>query len=154
MDEVFSKYRNVLKPLLAEIEAEDLQFPTAILNEIRSAFDHLARHHADNSGKSENLVKAVGHIDRAIFDCYKWLIVSHHDRIEAFQAQNEHKDWSTVDGGRFNSKFCELRCEAKNSYITAKRQPDSGENWSKAYHAYFDCLFLNHSRKTLFIRRL
>ena len=89
-----------------------------------------------NSGKSENLDKAVRHIDRAIFDCYKWLIVSHHDKVEAFQAQNEHKDWSTVDGGRFNSKFCELRCEAKNNYITAKRQSDSEENWSNAYHAY------------------
>ena len=103
--DIYTKYREVLKPLIAEIEALDQRFPVAILNEIRASFDHISRCHSPNSDKCQNLDRAKGHIIRAILDSYKTLIVLFHDRIVAFRTQNEHKDWSTVDGGRFNSKF-------------------------------------------------
>ena len=133
---IFAKYREVLKPLIAEIEALNQRFPVGVLNEIRSCFDHIARYYAGSSDADENVRRASGHISRAIFDSYKFLIVVFHDQIENFLARNRNKDWSTVDGGRFNSKLHSLWGFAKNQYVEAKRQPDSEQNWLKAYHAY------------------
>jgi len=134
--EIYVKYRETLKPLIAEIEALNQRFPVAVLNEVRASFDHIARCYGANLDVSKNIDRAKGHISRAILDSYKTLIVYFHDRIETFRKQNRHKDWSTVDGGRFNSKFCELRCVAKRRYIEAKRQQDSEHNWLEAYRAY------------------
>jgi hypothetical protein len=134
--EIYAKYREILKPLIAEIEALDQRFPTAILNEIRASFDHIARCYGTNPDVAKNIDRAKGHISRAILDSYKTLIVLFHDRVETFRKQNDNKDWSTVDGGRFNSKFYELWCHAKKCYVEAKRQQDSEKNWLEAYRAY------------------
>jgi len=136
--EVYAKYREILKPLIAEIEALDQHFPAAILNEIRASFDHISRCYGERSDVAKHVDRAKGHISRAILDSYKTLIVLFHDRVIAFQKQNDNKDWSTVDGGRFNSKFCELRCSAQGHYFEAKRQPDIEQNWLKVYQAYRD----------------
>jgi len=134
--EIFTQYREILKPLLAEIEALDQQFPAAVLNEIRACFDHISRCYGTSPDIAKNIDRAKGHISRAILYCCKTLVVLFHDRIVAFQRQNNNKDWSTVDGGRFNSKFCELRCFAKRRYIEAKRQQDTEQNWLEVYRAY------------------
>jgi hypothetical protein len=134
--EIYANYRETLKPLIAEIEALNQHFPIAVLNEIRASFDHIARCYGTNPDINKNIDRAKGHISRAILDSYKTLIVLFHDRIDAFRKQNQHKDWSTVDGGRFNSKFCELRCTAKKRYIEAKQRQDSERNWLEAYQAY------------------
>ena len=150
--EIYTKYRETLKPLIAEIEALNQHFPIAVLNEIRASFDHIARCYGANPDVGKNIDRAKGHVVRAILDSYKTLIVLFHDRIEAFRKQNKHKDWSTVDGGRFNSKFCELRCTARKCYIEAKRQQDSERNWLEAYQAYRAVNdFLEDPKNVLFV---
>ena len=149
---IFTKYRETLKPLIAEIEALDQRFPIGVLNEIRSCFDHIARGCGGEPDADDNINKADGHISRAIFDSYKFLIVVFHDRVWSFQRQNRNKDWSTVDGGRFNSKFQELWSLAKSRYVEAKRQSDSEQNWLKAYQAYRDVSnFLENPKNVLVV---
>lgn len=131
---IFVQYRDVLKPLIAEMESYDQRFPTNVLNEIRASFDHIARcYYEKTSTTIENIDRTRGHISRAIMDSYKTMIVIFHDQVKKFQRKNYLKDWSTVDGGRFHSQFYDLLCQAEDACIKAKRQTDTEQNWLEAY---------------------
>lgn len=135
---IYDDYRTNLKPLVAEIESLKQSFPTAILNEIRSCFDHIARCYSANTATeiAQNIDRACGHIKRAQLDCYKTLIVYFDDVANEFRWVNKNKDWATVDGGRFNSKFHELYSKARGAFTESKKVPDSTENWEKTCLVY------------------
>lgn len=122
---IYAEYRKNLKPLIAEIESIRQKFPTGILNEIRSCFDHISRCYLSDDDKKIqiNVDRAMGHIRRAQLDCYKTLIVFFCDETSVFREQNKNKDWSTVDGGRFNSKFLNYKARPVNHFYPQNASP-------------------------------
>lgn len=149
---IYSDYRQYLKPLIAEIESLTQEFPTGILNEIRSCFDHISRSYADEneSNVDLNIDRARGHLKRAQLDCYKMLIVYFHDDVEEFKRRNRNKDWSTVDGGRFNLAFHDLVGIARLSFAKSKTLPDSTSNWEQTCLTYRAVIrFLNDPKTVL-----
>ncbi|MDR2496113.1 MAG: hypothetical protein LBD21_03195 [Tannerellaceae bacterium] len=103
---LYTTYATVIKPLVAEIEARFEQFPTPILNEIRAYNDHVARCYVkinDTRFVEEQVNKAKSHIDRIVFDCYKYLNVALHELIvEKFAQRTKYIDIGTISNGEFN----------------------------------------------------
>lgn len=72
---LFKYYNEIFIPIYAEVVARRQAKPRQVANEIENAFSHLATYHSttNDSEKSSNLSKAVGHIQRATLDCQKIL---------------------------------------------------------------------------------
>jgi hypothetical protein len=115
-----STYTNVLKPLIADIEVRFEKFPVPVYNEIRAFHDHIARCYALlETGKSESEIseyinrqvdKASGHMDRLVFDCYKFFNLALFETvIENFESKTKGLDLRLVGDGSFNSKYREYR---------------------------------------------
>lgn len=102
---LYSKYNDVIKPLIAEIEVRFESFPTSIFNEIRAFNDHVSRCYLqpDNEEWINNQIhKAEGHIERIILDCYKFLNVSLYDSvIKKFDKEYKGVDLSNINNGEF-----------------------------------------------------
>jgi hypothetical protein len=102
---LYETYNNVIKPLIAEIEARFERFPTSLFNEIRAFNDHASRCYLNPDDK--NLIeiqasKAKGHIERIVLDCYKYLNVHLYDSvIKKFDRKYKGVDLSTINNGDF-----------------------------------------------------
>lgn len=120
---IYKYYREEFKAWLAAVEARRQSFPPEILNEIRMAFDHIARCFADGLPEDKikrNIERANNHISRAIFDCVKNLILSYNDEIEDFERATKRIDLSLIAGGRFFVEYRELKQKATESVRHAK----------------------------------
>lgn len=139
---LYAQYRSVVKPLLADVEAEFERFPTPIYNEVRSFTDHLSRCFTDEGQiKDEGTIKsqcesAGHHLKRAILDCYKLLIIASRKRIEKFEKSVRYLDLRTVDSdGEFGYKFNKGFQEAKRLVRDAKRVEATADDLA-TYEAY------------------
>ena len=90
---LYKSYNEVIKPLVAEIEARGQEFPLPLFNEIRAFNDHVAQCYWDDATdekiKSETY-KAERHITRIVLDCYKYLTLLLYDRVIKFEHQTKH----------------------------------------------------------------
>lgn len=119
-----AEYENMVKPLLANIEALSETMPISIYNESRAFTDHIARcyiHYNDKEYILEQLNRASRHLNRMIMDCYKELYIIYYIRIEEFKKFVKNVDLSYVDGGRFYPKYKELLYVAEEKKIEAKK---------------------------------
>lgn len=105
LNPLYEAYKNVIKPLIAEIEVRYEQFPIVIFNEIRAFNDHIARCYIrpdDNDWTNSQIRKAQSHIERMILDCYKFLNVSLYDNvIKDFDKRYKGVDLSYINDGDF-----------------------------------------------------
>lgn len=144
LGDLYGDYRNVIKPLLAEIEANYQKFPTALLNEIRAFNDHISRCYYQNTSEEEiskQLEKARSHIDRMILDCYKYLNVYYSDKIKKIEKQIKNIDITSIDNGEFYINYSKLKQEAINKVKVAKKEENktkinSFQNYEQSYNAY------------------
>jgi len=145
---LYKTYNEVIKPLIAEIEARTEHFPTSLYNEIRAFTDHVARCHKEDVTDADvdiQISKAKGHIDRIVFDCYKFLNVYLFDVVVAkFDKRTKNIDLSLIDNGRFYIKYRELRQsiidtlkEAK-SLETRTNKEASLDKYQLAHNIYDD----------------
>lgn len=107
---LYKSYNEVIKPLIAEIEARRESFPQAIYNEIRAFNDHIARCYynefADREFVKQELFKAKGHINRIILDCYKFLNVFLYENVvKKFDKDTKVIDLSQVGDGHFYIEY-------------------------------------------------
>jgi len=122
--DIFKTYNDVLKVLLAEVEATYSATPTLLFNEIRSSFDHIARTYRDGIEEYEienQLKKAQSHIRRAIIDCYKFLNVFYQEKIVKFEKETRNIDLISIDNGRFYNEFKQNHELAIESLREAKK---------------------------------
>jgi hypothetical protein len=123
--ELYKEYNNTLKPLIATVEALYENFPTPLLNEIRSFNDHIARCFRDNVNIDfiiEHLDKAKNHQKRAIFDCFKFLNVKCNDEVKLFEKQTKRIDLTTINNGDFWIKYRQLKQQAVDFVREAKKK--------------------------------
>lgn len=127
-------YRDVVKPLLAEVEAEYEKFPIPIYNEARAFLDHISRCVDEAgvvNGNSEyvrqQLISASHHVKRMILDCYKLLNIASKQKVERFEEMIKRLDLRTMDGdGSFSAEYHRLKREAILLVQKAKSVEASG----------------------------
>jgi hypothetical protein len=130
-----------------QLEVLDGEYPVEIINEIRAVFGHLSKCHLSNNDDviERNLLKADGHIKRAIIDCYKYLCFAYDDKYEEFGNKYIDVDLSEIDNGEFLPLLCSKRKLAIEMLVQAKKLElsTSDENvlygsFEEAYNAYAD----------------
>ena len=140
---IYDQYINVISPFIVQLEVLDGEFPVKILNEIRAVFTHLSKYHLNNDEKSNDeksierqLVKAEGHITRAILDCYKYLCMAYNDKYKEFQDAFKSVDLSAVDNGEFSMHLSKRYSDATKKLTKAKEMELSNYNVDSLYEAF------------------
>ena len=140
--DVLVQYREVVKPLLAEVEALYEKFPIPIYNESRALVDHLSKCF-DSSGNllsqqdiDKQIEKCQHHIKRMILDCYKLLNINCKEVVERFERKTRTLDLRTIDNdGSFSSEYHKLSDAAIKEVREAKKIEALG-NDNNTYAAY------------------
>ena len=130
INELYKAYHNDIKRLLAYVEAELEEFPIAILNEIRSLYDHTARAclSKNNEAKCQEIESAKRHIIRIKLDCCKVLCAQGEIRMEEFHKNYKRIRLGEVDSGNFLPELTQLHDKAKKTVRRAKHAEKSGED--------------------------
>lgn len=130
IDELYKAYHNDVKPLLAYVESELEEFPVAILNEIRSLYDHTARAYLCEKAeaKREEIESARRHIVRTMLDCCKVLCAQGEIMLEDFHKNYKRIKLGEVDSGNFLPKLTRLHDKAKKLVRSAKEAEKSEED--------------------------
>lgn len=113
---IYSKYNNVLKPLVAEQEARQEVFALPLLDNLAEMFDNIAM--ADGA-KSEDeinrfLERSSFMVDTCISQSYQFLIASYLDDIRRFEKQAPETVRYRLDKGEFCGKYEPLRSECRD----------------------------------------
>lgn len=141
---LYKDYNNVIKPLIAEVEARTEQFPLPLFNEIRALHDHISRCYSEgatNDSIEEDVVKAQRHSLRIMLDCYKYLNLTLHDEVTLFECETKHIDLTVLQNGTFYPKYKEMRSNAIKLVRKAKTEEplDSVkalDTYQLSYNAY------------------
>lgn len=121
----YIQYCDVIKPLIARIEALSEKIPLPLFNEIRAFNDHIARCYYNNPSDEyidEQIDKASRHIVRMTLDCFKCLIVIMFQKIENFDKRTRNIDLTVIDNGLFYPEYSRLKVEAATAVNNAKMQ--------------------------------
>lgn len=146
LTEIYDEYRNVVKPLIAEVESLYEEFPLPIHNEVRALHDHISRCFESRQTSSEidgHLNRASAHNRRMIFDCYKFLNVYYNDQLVKFEKHVRNIDLTTIDSGTFYIRYLELSKKAREKVREAKKQETKNtsiafEHYEDAYNIYVE----------------
>jgi hypothetical protein len=143
--ELYAKYNNVVKVLIAQVEAKYEAIPEQILNELRAFTDHVARCHLPNRSEEDvrgELNRADGHLTRIILDCFKYLNVKQKQLyVEQFKDETFFIDLNLVDDGNFIVRYYALAKEARDFVEKAKKlesmdKDEALSNYQFAYNSY------------------
>jgi len=122
-------YSSEFKPWLAAVETKYQKFPAEILNEIRSFTDHISRCYANgisNKKIKRNLERAENHLNRAIFDCVKTLVLSYFDDVENFEHTTKNIDLSLIQNGEFYVEYRRLK-QVAEEYVTRAKETEKDD---------------------------
>lgn len=140
--ECYVQYCEVIKPLIARIEAYSEKFPLPLFNEIRAFNDHIARCYYRTPSDSyigEQIDKASRHILRITLDCFKCLIVIMFEQIERFEKQTRNVDLTVIDNGTFYPEYSRLKVEGAATVRLAKTfESYDIENALREYEKAYD----------------
>ena len=121
--ECYIQYCDVIKPLIARIEAYSEKFPLPLFNEIRAFNDHIARCYyltPSDSFIDDQIDKASRHILRITLDCFKCLIVIMFEQIERFEKHTRYVDLTVIDNGTFYPDYSRLKVDGAAAVRRAK----------------------------------
>lgn len=141
---LYVEYNEVIKPLIAELEAREEASPQPIFNEIRAFNDHIARCYRDDieSDKiAEEIEKAQRHIKRITLDCFKYLNVSLYEKIHKFEKQTKNIDLTVINNGLFYPKYRRLMKLTVQTVRQAKKEETVDTNralegYQEGYNLY------------------
>lgn len=123
IEDCYSQYCGIIKPLIARIEALSEKIPLPIFNEIRAFNDHIARCYYNNPDEEyikEQISKAQRHIVRITLDCFKCLNVILYSEIENFEKRTKNVDLTVINNGLFFPEYTRLKVEAAEIVREAK----------------------------------
>lgn len=163
LKEVYLKYKDPIKPLLAEIEAVYEKFPLPLYNEIRAMNDHVARAFLAESPEkaAEQINKAKNHVNRTVRDCYKFLNLYYRMESEKFdkaicsvEPRNTEDFKRMADYGEKSDKATRLVEIAKDNEHLVNDE-ETYVNFENAYNAYRDLheFIVNNRRDILLMQR-
>lgn len=123
IDECYRDYCEIIKPLIAQIEALSEKLPLPLFNEIRAFNDHVARCHYGSPTETyinSQIERAKRHIVRMSLDCFKCLNVILYQKIEVFEHQTRNIDLTVIDNGVFYPWYINKKTEAASLVREAK----------------------------------
>lgn len=122
--QVANDYLEVVCPYMMQYETLTNDFPISLLNEIRSAFTHLAEYYVtdDEAVKTEIVADIEGHFKRILRDCYKYVCEAIEDEYKDFYELYRYVDLSLVSNGEFLTKLVELRSNAIDKMMIARNK--------------------------------
>jgi hypothetical protein len=131
VEDIYNYYSNSLLPVYSRVTAEKLKKPTQIGIEIENCFSHLAvYYHFKSEGnlinQDEHLKKAIGHLERAVLDCYKllWLELSIQAKVFDQTGILEHATNGKLDDAIILfEEFKSLSREARRKEIENLNEP-------------------------------
>lgn len=122
MQQIANDYLEVVCPYMMQYEALTNDFPISLLNEIRSAFTHLAEYYAatDEKVKAKMVDDIEEHFKRILRDCYKYVCEAIEDEYAEFTDLYKCIDLSLISNGEFLTKMVELRNAAIDKMMLAR----------------------------------
>jgi len=146
LQELYDIYNNTVKPLLIEVESKYQYHPLPLFNEIRSFTDHIARCYRKDVSEEyahDELLRSEGHLNRIIFDCFKFLNVYFHDELIKFEKKTKNINLATVKDGVFYIEYMRMRKEIISTLRDAKKaetknREDSFLKYEEAYNKFSD----------------
>jgi hypothetical protein len=146
---IYNQYMNIISPMIDLLEVLDGEYPIEIMNEIRAVFTHLSRYYTneENDIKVDNVIKAEGHIKRAILDCFKYSCFAYSKHLLRFETRYKKIDLSLIDNGQFLDTYLKYERDAvelfKKARKTERNDPSSKNLFSEYQSASkaFDRLF-------------
>ena len=121
---LFNQYNQVIKPLIAEIEARGEVMPQPLFNEIRAFTDHIARCYRNDITEekiADELLKAKRHIVRITLDCFKCLNILLFGEIKDFEHRTRNINLKAIHNGEFYPKYKQMRRDAVETVKKAKK---------------------------------
>ncbi len=152
---IYKEYYETIVPFIVTLEVLDGEFPVEILNEIRAIFSHISAYKLNNS--ESDLQLALGHVKRAVLDCYKYMCVSIEERIKEFRHEYRHANLSMADNGKFLPEINRLHRLAKDKMILAKRFESvktsfaSLEERNKELYTLYESAFLAYNKLSKYL---
>ena len=119
----YVSYCEVIKPLIAQIEACSEKLPLPLFNEIRAFNDHIARCYYNSPNKEyidSQIDRARRHLTRITLDCFKCLNVILYQKIELFERQTRNVDLTVIDNGTFFPTYSRRKTQAASLVEQAK----------------------------------
>lgn len=136
----YTRYNNVLKPLVSEIEGRLEQFEEPLLTNLFYFFDCLALSaFSDEQGKSQYLSQGERYLDTCISVSYQYLIYALEVKMQAFGKQTRNVDLNMFEDGRFIGRFTELKRKAEGAVRMGERAEDHVAglpSYKEAYEYY------------------
>ncbi len=123
IEKCYADYCEIIKPLIAQIEASSEKLPLPLFNEIRAFNDHIARCYYNSPAEdyiAEQIDKAQRHITRITLDCFKCLNVILYQKIELFERQTRNVDLTVIDNGTFFLDYSRMKVQAASLVEQAK----------------------------------
>ena len=129
LKKISKEYLEIICPYLLQYEMLTQEFPVAVLNEIRSAFTHIAKYYVTESDKEKekSIKKTEDHFKRILRDCYKYVCSAYDDEYLRFGETYKGIDLSLINDGDFLPKLEETRKKAVEKLSIARtRELDTG----------------------------
>jgi hypothetical protein len=116
VQDLYTRYRTELKPLVAEYESENEMFVSSWLDKLSHMFDRVALSETEckPAMQEEQLGIAYAHLDSAISDARRSVMASKMTIIEKFRKHYNTDNLSSVDNGRFIGPFLALEEEVRS----------------------------------------
>lgn len=161
LSELYRPYTEVIKPLLALIEAEREEFPLPLYNEVRALNDHVARIlSGECTNPEEEFNRAQRHISRLNLDCFKWLNITYNEKLSAFRKDLRNIDFTKINNGEFYTPFKLHIIEAKRLVKEAKILESKGAtqdalvSYQKAFNEYCDAQEMTETIDWIWAKKL
>lgn len=126
------------RPILATLQEKNGgDLIPAIKNEIRAINDHIARCYITDATPDQQfheLVKADGHLRRAIYDTFKQLNILYHDFIREYDDRHFGNHWHKIDNGAFWEQYATQRLEVDKWIHEAKQAESENKDETQTYY--------------------
>ena len=115
ISDLYIKYRQELRPLITEFEAQNEMFVTAWLVSLSSMFDRIALFETENNEDERNrhLNEAEKHLQNAIKVSRRGLIASYMQQVELFRRRYSQAAINRIGDGKFVGPFTALENEVR-----------------------------------------
>lgn len=114
--ELYSRYNDVLKPLVSEIEGRLEQFEEPLLKNLFYFFDSLVlAASVSEKDKAQYLFQGSDYLDTCISVSYQYLIYSLEIKVLSFEKQTRNVKVELFEDGHFIGKFADLKQKAEGA---------------------------------------
>ena len=124
LKKISREYLELVCPYVLQYEILTNEFPTSILNEIRSAFTHFTKYFISESEETResSLVKLENHFKRVLRDCYKYVCAAYDDEYLRFEEIFKSVDLSLIHDGEFLPKLVSTHEDAVKKLAIARKR--------------------------------